>query len=1010
VGTSRFTLWLTAFFFSRFFLTLPRLVRRWVPHSSGVLSITFLYIFAQALGLLWLLVVNLGSVCSVQLVGQIQEFVDGRIPDAFGAIRLVLRGYVHYCTLRILFFIAVSLYTVGWEAFSDFPMVRRLVAGSESRNRGSQKEPPHRLTGFNSAPNLASSQDDESPKINHRRAWERSEFIRQTSEESNEPTVSSPDRLEVDVTHASAACYGAHRRRRRRFFREATLLAPLLGLIAVAVGLSVVSLLYQVYALPESDALDSLANPTGRINRGFRFAVFVSFMQWMQQFVYLFPRWNRGLLASRLGRAWGLVAMLLLPVALSRFFQWSLMPAGTGITQMVLGTMPHHAIDVGLLLSLKIWFFVCCFIVLQSPELSGFDRRRRHSEDEDWKEMAVLFKYTFILPTMLHFVRGSIKFGFVAAQNDLLVIVCAYPLLLVTVWTIVWAVVVAPGKWLLLAGVAGSLALTSAICTIVGLHKVGAAVVIWLHLMRQYLKFFKARKAHARSTARQRNVAAKQRKFPRQISSTQPSSQSESEAINLEPDNNVLASPERKYAWAVILIGFLIIVGFTSLLVFLTMVASLQQKVDWYPTTVFFEREEDPLALRVDHVVSRLRLHTRDEQAGVNSSVVRNQSKHGAGKGGVSYAVCAHLWHGLSVLDYALLSLAAYFDPADPGLQGLLAEIFPSGVGLSWRLRSAMSSRPGPPSGSSTGSRLSWLDVEVKAPGMQQPILVISLRGTDPVRVHDYVEDIRMWTEPVALSMLSTVFPTIRAWPRHTVEMVVVGIHDFLGALGMPDDSWSYMELVRHISTIPRDNYAQIVLTGHSLGGGMATVVAALTHLPVISITPPGIYWTLAKHHRSSGRNWTLDSSDGPLADSSDISSWMHHESLTLIVENDWVNRIFDDHGGLVQMMTCDRSQESLELACHMLEGTICHIFDRCGDPLQRWDRCTHEYALKDTIKDTMLSTATNVLSEVVPVDLESMWANLWDWQGFHWPISLFLFVFIVPPTLEIVFEEVVLL
>merc|ERR1740121_956442 len=84
-----------------------------------------------------------------------------------------------------------------------------------------------------------------------------------------------------------------------------------------------------------------------------------------------------------------------------------------------------------------------------------------------------------------------------------------------------------------------------------------------------------------------------------------------------------------------------------------------------------------------------------------------------------------------------------------------------------------------------------------------------------------------------------------------------------------------------------------------------------------------------------------------------DIASWMHHESLTLVVENDWVNGIFDDHGGLVQMMTCERSQESLQLACHMLEGTICHLFKRCGDPRRRWDACTHEYVLKDQMQST---------------------------------------------------------
>jgi lipase ATG15 len=265
---------------------------------------------------------------------------------------------------------------------------------------------------------------------------------------------------------------------------------------------------------------------------------------------------------------------------------------------------------------------------------------------------------------------------------------------------------------------------------------------------------------------------------------------------------------------------------------------------------------------------------------------------------------------------------------------------------------------------------LSWIEVEIDDPQLDLPILVLALRGTDPFRISDYVEDIRMWTEPVALSILSTVFPTVRAWPRKTVEMIILGIHDFLFSLGLPSDTWSYSELVECISRIPREQYSQVVLTGHSLGGGMATVVAALTHLPVVGITPPGVYWSLAKHQQRGSQAYSGGTEFGD-----DLSNWMHHQSLTLLVENDWVNGIFDDHGGLVQMMTCDRSQESLELACHMLEGTICHIFDRCGDPRRRFDSCAHEYVLKDTLQ----SKTFEVLREVMPSGIESVFTDVWE-------------------------------
>ncbi|CAK0838586.1 unnamed protein product [Prorocentrum cordatum] len=413
-----------------------------------------------------------------------------------------------------------------------------------------------------------------------------------------------------------------------------------------------------------------------------------------------------------------------------------------------------------------------------------------------------------------------------------------------------------------------------------------------------------------------------------------------------------------------------IALALAGVLISLSVVSSIQKHIDWFPNTIWFHREERPPALVVDHLVSRMRLEIGQ---GPNAS-----SRPSGATGGVSYAACGHLWHGLSVLDYSLLSLASYFDAADPSLPPLLESMFPPGHGLSGRLRPS-----GPPERPAVGrgeSRLRWLEVEMRAPGLEKPVLVIAIRGTDPIRASDYVEDIRMWTEPVCISILSTIFPTVRAWPRQTAEAVIKGIHEMLDSLGLPDDKWSYTELVHRVRRIPREPYSQVVLTGHSLGGGTATVVAALTQLPVVGITPPGIYWSLAKHNYFFGRNGT----DAPLGARRDagISNWMHHQSLTLVVENDWVNGIFDDHGGLVQMMTCDRSEESLQLGCHMLEGTICHLLSSCGDVHGRFTACSHEFLtdMNDQGQSTSVRHLLEVLGEVLSEHQKPRLAALAAW------------------------------
>mmetsp|Transcript_17962 Transcript_17962/g.50898 ORF Transcript_17962/g.50898 Transcript_17962/m.50898 type:complete len:648 (+) Transcript_17962:3-1946(+) len=607
---------------------------------------------------------------------------------------------------------------------------------------------------------------------------------------------------------------------------------------------------------------------------------------------------------------------------------------------------------------------VCCLFVFRKPEVSGFNWQERPLDHRALTEMAILFKFTFLVPTVLRFAWGCLKLGFMDAQNDLLVIFFTYPLLLWTVWTMVWAVVVAPGKRHLLAAIAMCLSLASTICSAVGTRQVAAAIVVFLHLMRRYLLLLHQQKNQRR---------AHRRFFPRGMGNGSPMPtlsaakiRAGRSGVQFSPSGGDQEYfPARRWANRIILSSMMFCAVLFSILAGLTVMSGIQEKKDWYPTFIWFEREENPPALFVDHTVSRLRLQIR--ATGANGTLGEAAPPLPAATDGdadVSYAVCDHQWHGLNILDYALLSLASYFDVTDPGLQHFLDGAFPAGSGLQWH-RNHTSSKA-----AEKMRRISWIEVEFEGHGVEKPVLVIAVRGTDPIRVSDLIEDIRMWTEPIAFSILSTLFPTVRMWPRRTVEMIIVGIHDFLSALGMPSDDWSYKYLLRRISEIPRERYGKIVLTGHSLGGAVAAIVGVMTRLPVVVISPPGIYWSLAKYFRHGS---------GPSggATGKDAASWMHHQSLTLMVENDWINGIVDDHGGLVQMMTCDRPNEAVSMACHAIEGTICHIFSRCGDPLRRWASCTHEYV----IKDYLISKLVKMLHEMLPPRIGSTLGSLWTWS-----------------------------
>jgi hypothetical protein len=197
-------------------------------------------------------------------------------------------------------------------------------------------------------------------------------------------------------------------------------------------------------------------------------------------------------------------------------------------------------------------------------------------------------------------------------------------------------------------------------------------------------------------------------------------------------------------------------------------------------------------------------------------------------------------------------------------------------------------------------------------------------------------ENLNLWTEPTAIAILSIFFPTIRIWPRGTREAVIFAMRDLRVMLGLRD-SFSYLPLLARVKEVAPSR--QVVFTGHSMGGSIAAIVAALTHRPSVSFMPPGQYYSFVKHLPNAPENvrgkpqW----------------NWINHQSLALVVDSDWVNAIFDDHAGMTQRISCLREDLNLQLACHVMEGAICELLRHCGDPRPaRFSGCDFEYRTPD--------------------------------------------------------------
>lgn len=111
----------------------------------------------------------------------------------------------------------------------------------------------------------------------------------------------------------------------------------------------------------------------------------------------------------------------------------------------------------------------------------------------------------------------------------------------------------------------------------------------------------------------------------------------------------------------------------------------------------------------------------------------------------------------------------------------------------------------------------------------------------------------------------------------------------------------SYVERIRHTR--------KVVLTGHSLGGGIGKVVAARLLIPIVAVSAPGI----ALSHKIF---------DVPRSN-------VDRFEINLISGEDLVPKV-DRQKGMILVMACRNSNP---LGCHELSSTLFELHDKCGLP-----------------------------------------------------------------------------
>jgi len=761
-----------------------------------MISLTHLYVFFQALGILWSLYVTVVSVAATKLGAGWVELSALDILRSFPYYATKL--YVHTVVLQVAVGFGKSLWRNGWEVYADYPTCRSLL----------------------------------NPKAAVTTSTRKAQII--------------------------------------------LLMCPLIvsGVVAGIIGLVQLSLqLFPEQPSDEASIRVFLGDPQSRLNRIFRFTVWIGLLQWAQMFQFVFPRWPRAV-SQFSGRKKFLLLTafsLLVPISIVRSLQWIIVitPPTAHQVVSVLYTLGGVSWDCLLMVSWSIVMYSVATEILGKKEnLKLVEwRKEAFTTESVWREGAILLKFGYLFACVLLFVRAflSANKGFSYGQNDLIALTVSYPLFMVITW---WAtnatLVLLKRRW---AGIIVLLfgPLSFGICRFANISASGAVAGLWIHLIKNFVRF-------KRTSTSSGNSPVLRPVGPRM------------------PNGS-----ERYVANTLTQIVLPFTYSYAFLLLLLSVLSLVQRQMDVTPPGEFMSViRPDPHTISVRHTVSEMNLFLSE-----SAPLKRRQDPPDL----PIYGICGKDFWGLNVVDYGLFSMVSYVGDSD-SMSRTVRSVFPP----DWDIHIV---EPSP-----KREEKFWTEFRVN-----NSTTVIAVRGSEFWRVSDYLEDLRMWTEPVAKSLLTLIFPTVRAWSPRTTAMVFDAYQEFLSFIGIPDDiQYKYQQLLDYIKSrnfSPSDN---VVLTGHSLGGGIAQIVGAIARVPTVTFLSPGMYQTASKFFFHSSR------------DSRQIVELVHNQSVSIQVENDFVGKYLDSHAGLVQTITCSVDHLA-PLTCHLIDNCICNLIRHCKDP-----------------------------------------------------------------------------
>ncbi|OHT14585.1 hypothetical protein TRFO_14990 [Tritrichomonas foetus] len=209
-------------------------------------------------------------------------------------------------------------------------------------------------------------------------------------------------------------------------------------------------------------------------------------------------------------------------------------------------------------------------------------------------------------------------------------------------------------------------------------------------------------------------------------------------------------------------------------------------------------------------------------------------------------------------------------------------------------------------------------------------IHIVSIRGT--ANTVDVLADVELWASSFIMNILSSSIPIFNGY--------VSDFRTFLGyAMHLPRFMFKPFSLIngyinvinKFVSNIQLGNGTEIILVGHSLGGGLAKLISTMTGYRAISYSGPGIQALTAFYQ------WK----DDHIA-----------QSFTNIVPNlDPVSGV-DTATGSSFLIPCDAGM----IACHNIIRTMCMLSTLCNNLTLN----TYSFCIQNLGSDEMIAISNS--------------------------------------------------